>query len=188
MTDEELLKEIQAGSEAALDVLIRRYYNEVYAYIVRRTRQEHLAYDLTQEVFTKMLHAISTLEMKKSLRGWLMTVALNHVRDYYRSKQAKTIHKERDLEEEIVKDSHPNVAYLFEKKETAREVQEAVHTLPDYQSEAIVLKYFHEFKINEIAAMTDTTESTVKSRLRQGMKKLAKVLRKGDEENEQRRT
>ena len=184
MTDEELLQEIQSGSEAALDVLIRRYYNEVFAYIVRRTRQEHLAYDLTQEVFTKMLHSIKTLEMRKSLRGWLMTVALNQVRDYYRSKQAKGIKQERDLAEELVTDSHPNVAYLFEAKETAKEVQQAVHTLPDYQSEAIILKYFHEFKINEIAAMTETTESTVKSRLRQGMKKLAKLLRK-EEANEQ---
>lgn len=184
MTDEELINEIKSGSQAAIEILIRRYYNEVYGFIYRRTQQQSLSYDLTQEVFVKMFKSISSFQGKSKFRSWLITIALNQVRDYMRTKKKDFINIENEWLERTLTDTKNNVSYLFEKKEEAQEIRNALAQLPDFQSEAIILKYFHGYKYREIAEMTNSTESAVKSRIFQGLKKLSKILRR--EVNERR--
>ena len=56
------------------------------------------------------------------------------------------------------------------------EVQYAINTLPDYQKEVIILRFYYDLKIREIATITKVSVSTVKSRLQQGVKKLERYL------------
>lgn len=178
MTDEELIEEIKSGSKAAIEILIRRYYNEIYGFIYRRTQQQSLSYDLTQEVFVKMARSVSSFEGKSKFRNWLITIALNQVRDYMRSKKRDFIDIESEWIEQTLTDTRDNVTYLYEKKEESQEIRDALKQLPDFQSEAIILKYFHGYKYKEISEITNSTESAVKSRIFQGLKKLSKILRR----------
>lgn len=178
MTDEELIEEIKSGSKAAIEILIRRYYNEIYGFIYRRTQQQSLSYDLTQEVFVKMARSVSSFEGKSKFRNWLITIALNQVRDYMRSKKRDFIDIESEWIEQTLTDTRDNVTYLYEKKEESQEIRDAFKQLPDFQSEAIILKYFHGYKYKEISEITNSTESAVKSRIFQGLKKLSKILRR----------
>lgn len=82
MTDEELVADILSGSRSAMDVLVRRYYKTVYAYVYRKTSDKQLSYDLTQEVFMKMLKSLSSFKNTGSFKNWLITVTVNHIRDY----------------------------------------------------------------------------------------------------------
>lgn len=186
MTDEDLIQEIQAGSNAALESLIRKYYYDVYNFIYRRTHQQALSYDLTQEVFSKVFLSISSYESKGKFRSWIFTIALNQVRDYVNSKQVRNKSLENEWIEETIEDKKSNVAYLYEKKEESREIREALEELSDIQSEAIILKYFHGYKYHEIAEMTKTKETTVKSRVFQGLKKLSQFLRSDENEGRNR--
>lgn len=178
MTDEELIEEIKSGSKAAIEILIRRYYNEIYGFIYRRTQQQSLSYDLTQEVFVKMARSVSSFEGKSKFRNWLITIALNQVRDYMRSKKRDFIDIESEWIEQTLTDTRDNVTYLYEKKEESQEIRDALKQLPDFQSEAIILKYFHGYKYKEISEITNSTESAVKFRIFQGLKKLSKILRR----------
>lgn len=63
-------------------------------------------------------------------------------------------------------------------RERARLLSEALGELPDIQREAILLHYFQNMKYREISRLTGANLSTVKSRIRQGTDKLAKLLRK----------
>ncbi|MGD6844664.1 RNA polymerase sigma factor [Bacillus infantis] len=182
MTDEELIEEIQSGSKAALESLIRKYYYEVYNFIYRRTHQQPLAYDLTQEVFSKVFLSISSYKGEGKFRSWVLTIALNQIRDYMRSKQVTNKSMENEWIEESFEDQKGNVAYLYEKKEESREIIKALGELSDFQSEAIILKYFHGYKYYEIAEMTKTKETTVKSRVFQGLRKLSQILRRHENE------
>ncbi|MGO4375145.1 sigma-70 family RNA polymerase sigma factor [Paenibacillus sp. MCAF20] len=71
---------------------------------------------------------------------------------------------------------------MFEKKESRKRLKQAIGRLPDMQSEAILLKYYHDLRIREIADITGANESTVKARLKQGVDKLKKLLRREDYE------
>lgn len=175
-TDEELLDEIKLGSQAAMEVLVKKHYKYIFAYVYRKVDDYHLAYDLTQEVFVKMMKALHQYKEKDKFKHWLLKIAVNHCRDYFRSRSFKQKEKEGELAPKIV-DQKNNVWDLISKKENSESVKAALEQLPEYQKEAIILRFYHDLKINEIASMTDSKESTVKSRLRQGQVKLKKLLK-----------
>ena len=60
--------------------------------------------------------------------------------------------------------------------ELKAQIQYAINTLPDYQKEVIILRFYYDLKIREIATITKASVSTVKSRLQQGIKKLERYL------------
>ncbi|MDQ0115771.1 RNA polymerase sigma-70 factor (ECF subfamily) [Paenibacillus harenae] len=184
-TDEQLIEEIQGGSQAAMEVLVRRYYKQIYAYMYRKTSSSHTAYDLTQDVFVKMVNGIPAYSSKGSFSGWLFTISVNRCRDYYRSAAYRQASNSTAYDEQHDSKQEESVAYIFEKKETRQRLKQAIGTLPDIQSEAILLKYYHDLKIREIADITGANESTVKARLKQGVDKLKKLLRREDYEQTQ---
>lgn len=187
MEDDVLVEEIKSGSKAALDIIIRKYYYEIFSFIYRRTQQQALSYDLTQEVFTKVYMSIATYRDKGKFRSWLLTITLNHLRDYMKSKAHKQMKLENEWVEEKMENNQGNVAYIYEKKEESLELKNALKKIPDTQSEAIILKYYHGYKYHEIAEMTATKETTVKSRIFQGLKKLSNLVRRDDDEGRYRK-
>lgn len=181
-TDQELIVEIKNGSQAAMEVLVKRYYKNIFAYIYRKVGDYHLSYDLTQEVFIKMMKSIDTYKAQGKFENWLLTIAVNHCRDYFRSSKYKHKNEETDLKYWI-DDEKANVTDLLSQKVESEQVRMALQKLPEYQRETIVLRYYHDLKIKEIALITNSKEATVKSRLRQGIKKL-KVFFKGVRKND----
>lgn len=81
---------------------------------------------------------------------------------------------------------HPGeeTPFIFERKEQRRQVKAFIDTLPETQREVILLRYYHELKIREIASVTGSNEATVKSRLRQALKKLRKIISGGEGKDE----
>lgn len=67
------------------------------------------------------------------------------------------------------------------RKEEEEKIKNAILGLPEYQKEVIILKFYHDLKIREIAEITKSNESTVKSRLKQGMAKLRNIMQRGEE-------
>ena len=69
-----------------------------------------------------------------------------------------------------------NAFEKIELNELKAQIQYAINTLPDYQKEVIILRFYYDLKIREIATITKASVSTVKSRLQQGIKKLERYL------------
>ncbi|MCT8138387.1 RNA polymerase sigma factor [Anaerobacillus sp. CMMVII] len=182
-TDEELIEEIKNGSQAAMEVLVKKHYKNIFAYIYRKLGDYHLAYDMTQEVFIKMMRYIYDYKGEGKFPHWLLKIAVNHCRDYFRSSAYKQKGGENELLQHL-KDEKQNVWDLLSKKIESEKVKLAVQQLPEYQKEAIVLKFFQNLKIKEIAEITDSKEATVKSRLKQGLEKLKKILKGGTEDGQ----
>lgn len=178
-TDEELIEEIKNGSQAAMEVLVKKHYKNIFAYVYRKVGDYHLAYDLTQEIFIKMMRSITSYKSKDKFKNWLITIAVNHCRDYFRSSTYRNKNKEQNLNYHV-KDNRENVWDLLSKKIESERVKETLKKLPDYQRDSIILRFYHDLSIKEIAQITESKESTVKSRLRQGIGKLRSVLQGGD--------
>ncbi|TMV52336.1 RNA polymerase sigma factor [Paenibacillus mesophilus] len=181
--DRELIEEIKGGSQAAMEVLTRKHYKSIYAYVYRKIGDKETAFDLTQEIFIKVIQRLQTYSNKGEFSSWLFSIAINHCRDYWRSAQYKQTSRQSELPE-LMDSEQRSVPYIFERKETREQVKTAIDTLPDYQKEALILKYFHQMKIKEIAHATKSSVPTVKSRLKQGLGKLAALLRRGEEDEQ----
>lgn len=185
--DEELIEEINNGSQAAMEVLVKKHYKFIFAYVYRKLGDYHLAYDLTQEVFIKMMKSLNMYKNDGQFKHWLLKIAVNHCRDYFRSRTYKQKGEENQIDHKL-KDEKENVWDLLSKKIDSENVKVAVEQLPDFQKEAIILKFYQDLKIKEIAEMTESKEATVKSRLKQGIEKLKKLLKGGceDEKRQQK--
>lgn len=181
--DEELIEEILKGSQAAMEVLTRKHYKPIYAFVYRKLGDKETAYDLTQEIFIKVIQRIDSYTNKGQFKSWLYTIAVNHCRDYWKSTAFRQTSQQVELLETLESDQK-SVPYIFERKETREQVKAAIHSLPDYQREALILKYYHHMKIKEIAAVTESSIPTVKSRLKQGIGKLASMLKRGEEDEQ----
>lgn len=176
-TDEELIAEFLNGSQAAMEVLVKRHYKMIYAFFYRKTGDYHLSYDLTQEVFIRVLKTLSNYRSIGRFEHWLMKIAVNLNRDYFRSRASSEKNDTVEyLEEEV--DSH--VSPLFESSLEYREIRDAVLDLPEDQREAILLFYYNGYKIREISKITNTREATVKSRIHQAVGKLKRSLFGGE--------
>lgn len=172
--DGELVKEILNGSQAAMEVLVRRHYRNIFAYVYRKTGEYHAACDLTQDIFMAMLKALPRYREKERFDRWLLVIAVNRCRDYHRSRGART-GREGRMPPDLPDLGH-NVWELFSKKAERERVKAALEQLPPLQKEVILLRFYHDLKIREIARITQAGEATVKSRLREGLSKLKSLL------------
>jgi len=179
LSDEKLVGEIKNGNEAAMEILVNRHYNTVFTYICRRIGDYHKAYDLTQDVFVRMLGGLGNVKLQEGkFANWLLKIAVNICRDYYRSSTFRQMSNSCEFDEDAGLDI--NVISLLERKEDIQSIKHALSLLSEEQGEAVILKYFHDRKYAEIAVITDSNESTVKSRVRQGLLKLKEILLKED--------
>ena len=184
-SDETLVAEIKRGSQSAMEVLIRRHYKLVYAITYRKTGDYHTACDLTQEVFIKVAKSVVSYHGNGKFTSWLVTIAYHHCADYYRSAQHRHLQEELPVTPET-EDKTANVLHLLERKDERTRVKTALLQLPDYQRDSIVLSYYEGMKIREIAEVMECSESAVKSRLHQGLKKLRSLLEGGDQRGQER--
>ena len=175
-TDEKLIKEILKGNESAMEILVKRHYDLVHSYIYRTTNDYNISYDITQDVFIKMMKNIDKYNLENGkFQSWLLKIAVNTTKDYFRSKTYKQRIKNYDIEKHQIEDTL-NIIDIISKKEEAIKIKEAVENLPKLQREAILLKYYNDLKIKEISTITGDNENTIKSRLYNGIKNLKKLL------------
>lgn len=130
------------------------------------------AADITQEVFLKLLENIQAVRLLGKFQNYLLTIAVNTCNNYF--KKAKPTYT--DLESLEITDGTDGSFEKMIEDENKLEVRRAIDALPDYQKEVIILRFYHELKIREIAKITQSSVPTVKSRLQQGLKKLQRYL------------
>lgn len=174
-TDEELITEFLQGSQAAMEVLVKRHYKAVFAFLYRKTGDYHFSYDLAQEVFIRVLKALPSYHANGRFKQWLMKITINISKDYFRSRAF--IEKSSTVEYMDV-DSH--ISPFFENSVAYCDIRNAVLALPEDQSDAILLFYYNGYTIREISKMTNAREATVKSRIHQAVSKLKKALLGGE--------
>ncbi|MDU6250285.1 MAG: RNA polymerase sigma factor, partial [Paeniclostridium sordellii] len=132
--------------------------------------------DITQDVFIKMMKNIDKYQIENGkFKSWLLKIAVNTTKDYFRSKIYKQRIKSYDIDSHEIEDK-ANVVDILSKKEETIKIKEAIKNLPKLQREAIILKYYNDLKIKEISNITGENENTIKSRLFNGVKNLKKLL------------
>lgn len=179
--DLQLARRCAQGDPAALEALVDEYYPAVLNFVRRFTGHRDEAPDLTQDVFLKVLRAIGSYDGGAALRTWILTVAANASRDLVR--------RRRRTREDVA--AEPEMVLLTERPDDrpehrpadqagralhARTVRAAVDQLPEVHRLAVILRYYHDMSLQEIAEVSGCTIGTVGSRIHYAMKKLQRVL------------
>lgn len=190
MDDRKMIKEIQNGRKEYLNLLAEKYYDDIYHFCCYQTGNPDLSYDLAQETFLRFIRYVDNYRYK-NLKGYLLTIARNVCFDYFTGEAASHRHLTfSPLEESAPEDPavrcadssgiQDDLLGAVIREERSRQLVQALMKLPDIQREVIVLHSLYGLKHREIAQITGTSPSTVKSRMKQGMEKLKRTLRKED--------
>ncbi|MDF2700204.1 MAG: polymerase subunit sigma [Haloplasmataceae bacterium] len=176
---EQLIRDAQAGDRESCEKLIRLFYNEIYAYVYKLTFDKELAMDLTQEVFIRVIKKISHYKPKHgSFKSWLYKVAHNYTINYFNTRDYKNHKNYIELAEQIT--TNINLDLTVIKQEDTKLINNAIYNLDSKYKDIIIMRYFQDLSINEIASILEINDNTVKTRLRRGLDKLKECLEGGD--------
>jgi RNA polymerase sigma-70 factor (ECF subfamily) len=170
--DQALVSAAQRDTEAA-GRLYDKYYSEVFGYVYRCTLDCAATEDLTSNVFLAAFRHLGRFRWRQiPFRAWLYRIATNEVRMYYR--RHKGIRR-ADLQIPRegfapAADEDPAAA------EEYRLLHEALQGLHFRYRTVIVLRYFEDKTMAQIAAITGAREGAVKSQLHRGLVQLQEIL------------
>ncbi|MDK2563965.1 RNA polymerase sigma factor [Romboutsia sedimentorum] len=134
------------------------FYRIAYKYV----RNEQDALDIVQESILKGLSKIDKLENVDCIKPWFYTILINTSIDYTRKSKKYT-----QIVEKISTDT-----YIDRDIETDIDIQMALDNLPKEYKTVVMLRYFEDMKISDIAKTLDENINTVKTRLYKALKLL----------------
>lgn len=178
--DDVLLARVRAGDELALRALYDQHASLIYGLARRVTRDDHLAQDITQDVFTYLWELPDRVDLTRgSLRSYLAVVAHRRAVDEVRRSERRSRTETAGAPSEAAEGPEPLVVDAAAQAWTSQRLAAVLEQLPADQRAAIELAYFEGQTYVEVAHTLGIPEGTAKSRLRLALARLRSLL--GDE-------
>jgi RNA polymerase sigma factor (sigma-70 family) len=172
-TDAELLRRLKEDADA-FDAFYRRYETVVVTFLVRRTRDAHLAADLTAETFaTVLLRADRFDDRGTSAVGWLLGIARNHLLNALRRNRADRRARHRlGVDPTSIDTALEQVEALIDATAAAPRITRALERLPEDQRLAVRAYVLDEEPYDRIADLLGVSEATVRKRVSRGLARM----------------
>ena len=177
--DNELVKLFQAGDETALESLLSRYKEKIYTTIFYLVKDRHLAEDLFQEVFIKIIDKLRSKNYNDEGKflHWALRISHNLCVDYFRKeKRNNTTSGDSNNLFEMLEISSDATDTKFVNGQVHEKVRVMLDKLPEEQREVIILRHFADLSFKEIAELTNTSINTSLGRMRYGLINLRKMI------------
>jgi len=171
LEEDKLIRKLQkTGKNQYANILIEKYYNEIYVYIYKKLFNKDEAMDITQDIFISMLKSINRFDSKKSaFRTWLYRIAYNKTVDYFRRI------KSFDLDiEKIELISEDIFTKLIEDSDQIERIRIYVESLSTNSQMIFKFKFYDELTFKEIAGELGCSESTIKTKYYRLISKIRK--------------
>lgn len=181
LTDHELVTQFIGGKQSSFEILVKRHKDKVYTYILLMVKNEHLAHDIFQETFIKVvksLHAGKYQENGKFI-SWVVRIAHNLIIDHFRKEKQKKTFSNDEYEVDIFnspKFSDNTVEEDIIHEQIMSDVRQLIEFLPDEQKEVIVLRHFMDLSFKEISEQTNVSINTALGRMRYALINLRKLV------------
>lgn len=159
------------GDRAAFDALFSRHAARLHGVLSRGMRRPEDAKDLVQQTFLQLHRHRADYDPSRAFRPWLYTIGLNLKRQYLRTKGRRP---ESELDEMVERTlAHTPGSALLENRQL---LELGLRRLSPETAEVIVLHWFGELPMTEIAAMVGASESAVKVRAHRGYEALRAIF------------
>ena len=160
-----------------LEQFVRTYGEELLRLSFTYVKSREVAEDVVQDVLLKAYEQREQFRGDSTYRTYLYRMTINRSYDYLRSWSYKNTYLSNKFQQ-IFHGTRSAEEQVIELSENQR-LGEAVLDLPVKYREIIILFYYKELKIDEIAALLSCSHNTVKTRLRRGRERLKDKLEGG---------
>ncbi len=171
-TDEQLSNRLKTGDTEAIVLIYERFKSGLFLFCVRLLSDSSAAEDIVHDTFFTMIVEKSQLKNPAFLKSWIFTIARNKAFDLLNKK--KKIGVLDEYNENVFSDESFEAGY--ESNERAMILEKMLDQLLPQYKEVLILREYESMKYEEIADVTGTTVSSVKSRLFKARKALMKKI------------
>ena len=175
-TIKELVLSAKNGNKKAFDKLYELTSNEVWFTCVSLLKDEENAKDIMQETYITAFLKLDTLKDEEKFCGWLTAIATNKSKNKLKGKveyqiDDEVLIAETETDELMLPEEYINKA---EKRKVLLQIIEDTLSFNQYQ--VVLMFYFNELSIAEIAQALEISEGTVKSRLNSSRAKMKTAI------------
>jgi RNA polymerase sigma-70 factor (ECF subfamily) len=161
-----LIKKSVSGDKQCFSELIKKYkiylYKTAYTYV----KNEEDALEILQECTYRAMISIGKLKKYEYFKTWITRIVINCSLDFMNKENAVCT-----LDDEVV------IGSINMSIDEKLDLYNAIDLLKDNYKTVIILKYFNDMTIENIARVMETPENTVKTYLRRAKKNLSKILK-----------
>jgi RNA polymerase sigma-70 factor (ECF subfamily) len=180
--DDELVRKLRAGEEAAYETLLARFQQPVYNLAFRLLNNPGDVSDVVQEVFLKVFRNVGHFRRQSSLKTWIYRITVNEAHNQrrwffrHRSREVGLDEEPEQTRSWAVPDSARSpFDYAFDREKHVL-IENALARINPLFREAVVLRDIEDLSYEEIAEVLQISLGTVKSRIMRGREALKNEL------------
>ena len=168
--DSQWLAKCRGGDSLAIERLVQTHQQDVYRLALSILDDPEEADDATQEVFLAALRSLDSFRGDSSLKTWLFSITINLCRS--RLQKGKSRERLSQVLQSVFRREQTRPESEAIQHEADSELWRAVHALDEKHRIPVILRYYHDLPIAEIAEMLGIPVGTVHSRLNHARERL----------------
>jgi RNA polymerase sigma-70 factor, ECF subfamily len=173
MDEEQLITALKAQDHGAVQELIDSYGDRLLRSAYSLCGNETEAQDIVQDTLLQAIRSVHRFQGRSTVYTWLHAILLNLTRHYHRDRKRIVYDDELAVREAPPADENPS---QMDAGAASSSLRQALRRLSAAHREVIVLRYYENMKIHEIAAQLGISKGTVKSRLHYAIGEMQKLL------------
>ncbi len=171
MISTETITAAQKGDKSAVNEILIECQNEAFTIAMSFVHNEQDAQDIVQEAFIHLFKKIETLRSPEAFHAWFKVIIVNECKTFFKKKKPDTVYAE-DMEDfsevfNTTKGDYTEILPLenIDRKATSKIVFDIVDHLPEKCKTVVIMRYYADMSLLEIAEQLEISINTVKSRL-----------------------
>ena len=173
MNEDQFVTGLKDGDPRAVQELVTTYGDRLLRSAFLLCGNETEAQDVVQDTFLQAMRSVHRFRGQSTIYTWLHAILLNLTRHYHRDRQ-RIVYDDGEAARKIaLTDDNPN---QLDAGAAASALREGLGQLSGVHREVIILRYYENMKLHEIAGHLGISKGTVKSRLHYAIGELQKLL------------
>ncbi|MBE0664122.1 MAG: sigma-70 family RNA polymerase sigma factor [Bacteroidales bacterium] len=183
VSDQELISRYLSGEHSSLEQLINRHQNRVFAYILMVVKDKHLADDIFQDTFIKVVNTLrsGTYKEEGKFIQWVMRIAHNLIIDHFRKAKRIPVVENKNDDFDIfssIRLTDDSIEDRMIIEQIHEDVRKLIEYLPSEQKEVLMMRHYSGMSFKDIAEQTDVSINTALGRMRYALINLRKLIDK----------
>ena len=162
-----IANQIKNSNHNAFKIFYHHQFNNINDFIFYKTRDRSLSMDISQEVFSRLWINRANIDLKKSLKSYLLRIAHNLIIDHYRKKTNSEL---------SIDDHYTEKAVVDHKDDRVDSIYSLLEKLPVNQRDVFLLSKIEGLTYKEISEIFNVSQKTVDSWMQKAIKFLRKNL------------
>lgn len=149
-----------AGFEEEFEKIYKTYFNDVFFFLKKLSKDENIAEEITSETFFKAMRSIHQFRGETDVRVWLCQIAKNSYFSYLKKqRQTETMENMDEIADREFPDGKDTIEEQILKQSDAMQIHRLLHHLAEPYKEVFMLRVFGELSFRQIADIFQKTEN-----------------------------